>query len=356
MRIPRLAPSSHTPIRAALRAVDARVRPDFRRAVACAALAVVLDTVTHAVGGVHAAALHDRVIAFAGVVAVVVLGVAATRSAAQEVTRVGLHRAGPSAATPLRVATLLMGYLVVGLTTLDLLAVPIGRLLVGGAVTGVILGIAAQQSLSNVFAGLVLLFARPYVPGEAIRVRAGSLGGPLDGTVTVVGLLYTTIETPDGPVNIPNGTLLAAAVGPLPAARGDAPAEADEVAAEATPGPGAPSGHPAEAGRAADPAPGRHHGPEDTRRLPAVPAAAPAAQRRRAQQTASASSAWSSSTITRAADRPAPRTTSAWDASADATRPGSDSAAVEGGVAGWADAHAPTDADDQTHEMPAARP
>ena len=29
-----------------------------------------------------------------------------------------------------------------------------------------ILGIAAQQSLSNVFAGLVLLFARPYIPGE----------------------------------------------------------------------------------------------------------------------------------------------------------------------------------------------
>ena len=50
---------------------------------------------------------------------------------------------------------------------MDLFALPIGNLLVGGAVTGMVLGIAAQQSLSNVFAGLVLLFARPYIPGES---------------------------------------------------------------------------------------------------------------------------------------------------------------------------------------------
>ena len=79
-----------------------------------------------------------------------------------------------------------------------------------------ILGIAAQQSLSNVFAGLVLLFARPYIPGEKVRIRSGALGGTLDGTVTSVGLLYTTLSTQDGVLNIPNGGLLAAAVGPLP--------------------------------------------------------------------------------------------------------------------------------------------
>ena len=203
-------------MRAALRAVDAKVRPDFRRAVLCAVLALVADTGAHAVGGVHAHALHDRVIAYACTAAFLVLGVMATRSAAGELARVSLHRAGPSAATPLRVACLLFGYLVVALSGLDLLAVPVGKLLVGGAVTGVILGIAAQQSLANVFAGLVLLFARPYVPGEAIRVRSGALGGSIEGTVTTVGLLYTTLDTADGVVNIPNAGLLAAAVGPLP--------------------------------------------------------------------------------------------------------------------------------------------
>ena len=34
--------------------------------------------------------------------------------------------------------------------------------------------------------------------------------------MTSVGLLYTTLSTQDGVLNIPNGALLAAAVGPLP--------------------------------------------------------------------------------------------------------------------------------------------
>ena len=34
--------------------------------------------------------------------------------------------------------------------------------------------------------------------------------------MTSVGLLYTTLSTQDGVLNIPNGALLAVAVGPLP--------------------------------------------------------------------------------------------------------------------------------------------
>ena len=37
--------------------------------------------------------------------------------------------------------------------TLQLFQVPIGQLVLGGAVAGVLLGIAAQQSLANLFAG-----------------------------------------------------------------------------------------------------------------------------------------------------------------------------------------------------------
>ena len=49
-----------------------------------------------------------------------------------------------------------------------------------------------------------------------MRIRSGALSGTLDGTVTSVGLLNTTLSTQDGVLNIPNGALLAAAVGPLP--------------------------------------------------------------------------------------------------------------------------------------------
>ena len=56
----------------------------------------------------------------------------------------------------------MVGYLVALLLALGLTNYPVGHLLLGGAILGVILGIAAQQSLGNVFAGLVLLAARPF--------------------------------------------------------------------------------------------------------------------------------------------------------------------------------------------------
>jgi len=163
-------------LRAAVRAVDSKVRPDFRRAMVCAVLAFTLDGAAPYFGGVHAATLDRRLAAYGAAVGFVVFGLAATRSAASELTRVSLSRAGAAAATPLRVGCLLVGYLIVALTAMDLFALPIGNLLVGGAVTGMIVGIAAQQSLSNVFAGLVLLFARPYIPGEKVQIRSGALG------------------------------------------------------------------------------------------------------------------------------------------------------------------------------------
>ncbi len=334
MRLRRPAPTSGTPARRARRSVDARVRPDFRDAVVCAVLAIVAVTVAHAVGGVHAAALHNRLIAYGCAAAFVVFGVAATRRAADGVAQVSLRRAGPTAATPLRLAMLLLGYIVVGLTTLDLLAVPIGRLLVGGAVTGVILGIAAQQTLSNVFAGLVLLFARPYVPGEAIRIHSGPLGGTLDGTVTTVGLLYTTLRTAEGTLNIPNGGLLAAAVGPLPAsdAVGAEPAAVETRA----PGAGSTAGHPtpgpAATGAAAGVAPG-------TTVLMPVVSPAPVGSQSTVEVIPPAG--WSEPTIavSRGAEHASAPDGSGGPVGGGDGRPDGTTAALEAGVAGTADDH-----------------
>ncbi|HEX4727772.1 MAG TPA: mechanosensitive ion channel family protein, partial [Jatrophihabitans sp.] len=99
---------------------------------------------------------------------------------------------------------------------LSLLRVNLGNLLVGGAVTGVVIGIAAQQTLGNFFAGLVLLFARPYVPGQRVKIRTGAMGGPFEGVILGAGLMYTTIDTEEGVVSMPNAGLLAAAIGPSP--------------------------------------------------------------------------------------------------------------------------------------------
>ncbi len=66
-------------------------------------------------------------------------------------------------------------------------------LAVGGAFTAVIVGLAAQQTLGNVIAGMVLLSARPFRVGERIRLQAGAVGGSVEGIVSALGLLYTTL-------------------------------------------------------------------------------------------------------------------------------------------------------------------
>jgi small-conductance mechanosensitive channel len=124
---------------------------------------------------------------------------------------------GVGHAAVVRYALVLIGAVTILLVTLALFSVPIGQLLLGGALTSVFVGIAAQQALSNVFAGLVLLLARPFQVGDAIRLRAGALSGEIDGTVTEIGITYVRLSTDAGLMSVPNSQVLNAAVGPQPA-------------------------------------------------------------------------------------------------------------------------------------------
>jgi small-conductance mechanosensitive channel len=123
---------------------------------------------------------------------------------------------GMSHASVVRYAIVLTGVVATLIVTLALLKVPVGQLILGGAVTTILIGIAAQQSLSNVFAGIVLLLSRPFGVGDAVRFRSGALSGQIDGVVTEIGITYVRVETEDGLYHLPNSQALAAAVGPLP--------------------------------------------------------------------------------------------------------------------------------------------
>jgi small-conductance mechanosensitive channel len=111
-----------------------------------------------------------------------------------------------------RYVLLVVGVFAILTISLALLGVNPRQLLLGGAVAGVLLGIAAQQSLSNVFAGLVLLFASPFRVGDRVRFRAGALSGQIEGVVTDLSLTYVRLETEDGTVLLPNSQVLASAV------------------------------------------------------------------------------------------------------------------------------------------------
>jgi small-conductance mechanosensitive channel len=158
---------------------------------------------------------------------------------AREVLQPGI---GEAHAAVVRYAILLAGGTAVLLLTLDLSGVPVGQLALGGAVTGILLGIAGQQSLANVFAGLVLLLSRPFVVGDPIMLRSGAMGGLIEGTVTEIGITYLRLDTTDGVLHLPNAQVLAAAVGPRAAPRPAGPADAGQTGTAGTLAPPAGSG------------------------------------------------------------------------------------------------------------------
>ena len=141
-------------------------------------------------------------------------------------------RLGSSHAAVIRYAILLVGIITVLVLTLQLCRVPVAQLVVGGALTSVLLGIAAQQSLSNIFAGMVLLLSRPFRVGDTIRLVTGALGGQLDGTVTEIGITYIRLDTGNTIMSVPNSQVLAAAVGPVPAEPEPEPAPPPQPEAE----------------------------------------------------------------------------------------------------------------------------
>ncbi len=184
------------------------VRADFRRGLVCGILAlVVLVADGYLPELLHTPGWRTRLITTGLATAFAILGVAATRGVATGMARAASHTS-PAAAAATRVLVILFGYLLVLLATLDLLSVPLQHPLVGSAVTGVVVGVAAQQPLSNLFAGLLFLITRPVAVGHSVRVHSGALGGPLEGTITDIGLIYTTLHSDPDTVLIPNAALL----------------------------------------------------------------------------------------------------------------------------------------------------
>jgi small-conductance mechanosensitive channel len=191
-------------------------RPDFRRTVVFGILALAAPGVVAFLGGIHATyngepAVGARIGSYVSILLLLVFGLVAVRSTANEVARLVRTGGGVAASGVLRLLITLIGYLVVLMTVVGLL-VPLGGLALPVSVTGVVVGIAAQQSLSNFFAGIVLLFSRPFSVGDRVSIYSGALGKN-EGSVTAITLTFTMLDTEDGPISLPNSGVLAAATG-----------------------------------------------------------------------------------------------------------------------------------------------
>jgi small-conductance mechanosensitive channel len=77
-----------------------------------------------------------------------------------------------------------------------------GSILASSAVIALVLGLAAQSTLSNFIAGILIAFAQPLRLGDSVSVAGAS------GTVEQIGLTYTAIRAGDGArYYVPNAKL-----------------------------------------------------------------------------------------------------------------------------------------------------
>jgi small conductance mechanosensitive channel len=86
-------------------------------------------------------------------------------------------------------------------TALGTMGVNVSALVAGLGLTGFALGFAFHDVLSNLLAGILLLFFHPFETNDQISVTG------LDGKVINIDLRYTVLQQSDKIVLIPNSTL-----------------------------------------------------------------------------------------------------------------------------------------------------
>ena len=90
-------------------------------------------------------------------------------------------------------------YTLVVLVIIGLFTDNVGSLLVGAGFLGIVVGMAARQTLGAVLAGFVLMFSRPFEVGDWVSI------GDHEGTVTEISVINTRLRSFDGEVvTIPN--------------------------------------------------------------------------------------------------------------------------------------------------------
>jgi small conductance mechanosensitive channel len=149
------------------------------------------------------------------VLALVILGWAIARDLGRGLGPALFRRMDPATAGTVGFVIRLATVVVALFVALRVAGIEAKTLALGTAFTAVIFGLAAQQTLGNLIAGTVLLSARPFRVGERVRLQGGPLAGQIEGTVSSLGLLYTTFATGEDSVMVPNSVVLNVAVLPL---------------------------------------------------------------------------------------------------------------------------------------------
>lgn len=93
-------------------------------------------------------------------------------------------------------------YMISFIITLSILNIPMTSIIAVISAAGLAIGLALQNSLSNLAGGFIILFSKPFRSGDFVETNDAS------GTVQSIGILYTKILTSDNKtIYIPNGKI-----------------------------------------------------------------------------------------------------------------------------------------------------
>lgn len=151
----------------------------------------------------------------ATVVILIIVGLAGSHWLVRWLSPRLFRRVDPATAGTLGFLIRLFAMVAVVVLALRIAGVTAATLAVGGAFTAIVLGLAAQQTLGSLFAGIVLQSTRPFRVGERVRLVGGALAGSLEGTVSSLGLFYATLVQGADRLQVPNSVLISLVVVPL---------------------------------------------------------------------------------------------------------------------------------------------
>ncbi len=128
-------------------------------------------------------------------------------------------------ASTLRNLFRIIGYAILIIFLLSLLSINVTGLLLSAGFLGIVLGLAAQSTLSNFIAGVYLLSSKAFEPGDRVTMHTWQYNMvpqsyPHDkfvpgffGRIKNIGLLYTELINDEGiPVYVPNSIVVQALV------------------------------------------------------------------------------------------------------------------------------------------------
>jgi small conductance mechanosensitive channel len=114
---------------------------------------------------------------------------------------------GSRAASSARKIVTAVLVLVTIFATLINLHIDITGYLVSLGITAVVIGLAAQSTIGNLVAGMLVLVSKPFRKGDYIRVNI--TGGPIEGTIDEISFLRSRMFTNDGvSISVPNTVML----------------------------------------------------------------------------------------------------------------------------------------------------